>query len=313
MAEEHESFIRYLEAKKQLDDRSLNAAVWQMFLNSLPPLTPLSPLRVVEVGAGIGTMIQRLIERRVLSNAAYTALDSQASFLEVARRRLSSWAQKQNIAVHEQDSQLHLQSENLDLFIDFVARDVREWLLSNPPTGTVDLILAHAFLDLVSLEEVLPPLFACLKPDGVFYFTLTFDGLTVFEPLIDPQMDALIVSLYHQSMDMREQNGSSSGASCSGRRLFGAIARAGGDVLEAGASDWVIFPRRGGYPAGEAVVLNTIIGMVEETLQGHPALDGRSFQKWLAARRQQIAQARLLLIAHQIDLVGRKGNSTNGG
>src|SRR5260370_37157508 len=54
------SLIRYLAAKKSVDDRALNWQVWQRLVTALPRATPQQPLRILEVGAGIGNMVERL-------------------------------------------------------------------------------------------------------------------------------------------------------------------------------------------------------------------------------------------------------------
>ena len=54
------SFARYLTAKKSVDDRALNRHVWQSLVAALPRATPEQPLQILEVGAGLGTMVERL-------------------------------------------------------------------------------------------------------------------------------------------------------------------------------------------------------------------------------------------------------------
>ena len=54
------SFPRYLATKKTVDDRALNAQVWQAMAQAAAPL---ADLHVLEVGAGIGTMVERWQER----------------------------------------------------------------------------------------------------------------------------------------------------------------------------------------------------------------------------------------------------------
>ena len=54
------SLLRYLAAKKSVDDRALNWQVWQHLVAALPRATPQQPLRILEVGAGIGSMVERL-------------------------------------------------------------------------------------------------------------------------------------------------------------------------------------------------------------------------------------------------------------
>ncbi|PSQ57565.1 hypothetical protein BRD18_07310, partial [Halobacteriales archaeon SW_7_71_33] len=62
---------RYLAAKRTVDDRALDEGV----LDRLARAVPDSPT-VLEVGAGIGTMVERLLDRGLLSGAVtYVAVD----------------------------------------------------------------------------------------------------------------------------------------------------------------------------------------------------------------------------------------------
>ena len=106
-----------------------------------------------------------------------------------------------------------------------------------------DLIVAHAFLDLVDLDSALHKLLTLVRPGGLFYFTLNFDGATIFEPQIDPALDQQIEELYHQTMDLRQPGSRPSRMSRTGRRLLVSLTRAGLTILRAGSSDWVIHPR----------------------------------------------------------------------
>jgi len=42
-----------------------------------------------------------------------------------------------------------------------------------------DVLIAHAFLDLMDISAPLPMLLSLLKPGGLFYSTIQFDGATV--------------------------------------------------------------------------------------------------------------------------------------
>ena len=71
-------FTRYLAAKRSVDDRALNRHVWQTLAEALGAAAPADrPLRVLEVGAGIGTMVERCIEWGLFTRAEYTAVDSE--------------------------------------------------------------------------------------------------------------------------------------------------------------------------------------------------------------------------------------------
>ncbi len=277
------SFTRYLSAKKSVDDRALNAQVWEAMRRSLPG----KPLRILEIGAGIGTMVERLAEKQVFGqDGIYTAIDAQAANIREADRRLQTIP-----------SNFSLELEAIDLY-DFTAREqnVRTW----------DLLVAHAFLDLVDLSETLPLLFSLLNLGGFFYFTLNFDGETIFQPTIDPALDEKIMALYHRTMDERVTNGRPAGHSQTGRRLFAAITAAGGEITAAGSSDWVVFAGPHGYAQDEAYFLHFILHTIHNALSGHPQLDPTRLTAWVTQRHAQVDASRLVYVAHQLDFFGRK-------
>ena len=295
------TFSRYLEAKKSVDDRALNRLTWETLRNELENRHTPAPLRVLEVGAGIGTMLQRMVEWELLSNADYTAIDLDPENIISARQRLSAWTAHvtpttQGFILNRAEKRISVELEAIDLF-EFTHRQVgkRNW----------DLLVAHAFLDLLDIPASLPQLFSLLAGEGLFYFTINFDGLTALEPALDSELDDLIIQLYHNTMDTRMINGALSGDSRTGRHLFNHLRRAGAQVLQAGASDWIVFPQQGGYPADEAYFLHFIIHTIQTALAGHPELDARRFSVWITGRHNQVERGELIYIAHQIDILGR--------
>lgn len=274
-------FTRYLSAKKTVDDRALNKDVWHKLIKLLPNRPD-----ILEIGAGIGTMVERLVTAGVVRNGRYTTIDNQQANIAVAHSRLN-WL----------PSDISLSLEAVDLF-DFAAREQgkRSW----------DVLIAHAFLDLMNIPTTLPLLLSLLKPGGLCYFTINFDGVTSLEPAIEPEFDALIEQLYHQTMDERVVNGRSSGDSRSGRHLFTHLRQNNVDILAAGSSDWVVFAGQDGYPDDEAYFLHFIIHTIHGALNGHPKLDATRFENWIKQRHAQIETGDLVYIAHQIDFLGQK-------
>ncbi|MGD9819514.1 MAG: hypothetical protein AB7V04_12575, partial [Desulfomonilaceae bacterium] len=69
------SFPRYLSSKKTVDDRALNRVVIERFKEELQNINDECP-RILEIGAGIGSMIDRLVDWGILNKGHYVALDS---------------------------------------------------------------------------------------------------------------------------------------------------------------------------------------------------------------------------------------------
>ena len=301
-------FSRYLASKRTVDDRALNRQVWQTLADAVvAELPPDRPLRVLEVGAGIGTMVERCVEWGLFTRSGsykrsqgggartfavdYTAIDSEESNIEVARRRLAHLTSGE-----ESGLRVRLQTANL---YEFAARRENR--------QRFDLIIAHALLDLLHLPTALPILLQMVRPAGLFYFSINFDGATLFVPEVDPGLDGRIEALYHRSMDTRMTDGQPSGDSRTGRRLFHALRACGAEVLAAGSSDWVVHAVGGAYLHDEAYFLGCILHFVESTLRGHSELDDGEFEDWLAVRRRQVVRGELVYVAHQLDYCGRVG------
>jgi SAM-dependent methyltransferase len=315
-------YIRYLAAKKTLDDRSLNRQVWDRLVQAVRARGDAAPLRVLEVGCGIGTMLARLIDWGLLTRAEYTGIDLEAEFIREAERRFYSYAGGKNAELKpllpnplppgEGESKgpthhgapLVLRTPDQDVRVTFEVADLFDFLDREQGKSTWDLLVAHAVLDLVELDTALPRLLALLAPGGLFYFTLNFDGATIFEPGIDPDLDRQIENLYHQTMDRRRHRGEPAGSSVTGRRLIRHLQAAGARLGAAGSSDWVVLPKADVYPGEEAFFLHCIIDTIDRALAGHPDLDRSRFEQWLFLRHRQIDAAALIYIAHQLDIMG---------
>jgi SAM-dependent methyltransferase len=298
-------FIRYLAAKKSLDDRSLNRQVWDHLVRALREQADTAPLRVLEVGCGIGTMIERLLDGGLLTRAAYTGIDVEPGCIRAAVQRLHGYAAERQVPLTvDAGGAMRFATPAQDARITLEAADLFDFLDRKPKKAAWDLLVAHAVLDLIDLPTALPRLLSRLVPGGLFYFSLNFDGATILEPPIDPDLDALIQALYHRTMDTRRSQGRPSGSSRTGRRLFGSLQEAGAHLIAAGSSDWVVFPGPDGYPGDEAYFLHYIIDTIGQALHGHPELPGRRFQAWIDQRHRQIEARELIYIAHQLDFLG---------
>lgn len=311
-----DSFPRYLAAKRTVDDRALDRRVWDVLAAELERRGGAPD--VLEAGAGSGAMVERLVGGGLVRRGRYTAVDVDAGVLAEARRRLPAWATERGIAAVKRGGGLEMRTADGVVAVELVAADLAE-LLPEPGrrdsvTGRgYDLLVAHAVLDLLDLETFLPRLLAPLTPGGLCYFPITFDGGTFFQPPLE--LDAQVAALYHESMDRRKAVGRPGGSSRSGRRLLAALPAAGVEILAAAASDWIVLPAPhgsgGGYPGDEAYFLRYLLDTIEGALDDHPGLDRHAFAAWLRRRRRQVDRGELILIAHQLDVLGRTAVSAN--
>jgi len=299
-----EGFIRYLTAKKAVDDRALNGHVLKRLEAALRGFGP-GP-EVLEVGAGTGTMLERLACWGLLDNARYEGIDVSPGLIAEAYRRIPLWARDGGFAVAVgPPSEIRLERGGSSIRARFEAADLQEFIDRERGRRRWDLLVAHAFLDLFDLSRVLPGLIALTRPGGLLSLTMNFDGVTILEPLVDPTLDREILALYHESMDRRVVGGLFSGDSRTGRHLLTRLRDMGVEILAAGSSDWIVHPQGKGYPGDEAFFLHYLIDLFAASLTGHPALDPDRFARWIGLRHGQIERAEMVFIAHQIDLLGR--------
>src|SRR5258708_34027685 len=81
-------YARYLAAKTTVDDRALNRQV----LAELCRLMPAGALRVLEVGAGLGTMVARLLDWGAVGAGGYVLPGGDRQLPGCSRRGLRAWA-----------------------------------------------------------------------------------------------------------------------------------------------------------------------------------------------------------------------------
>jgi SAM-dependent methyltransferase len=294
-------FLRYLAAKKSVDDRSLNSFVWEQLKIAVSTQQLNGPIKVLELGCGIGTMVERLLEWGLAEKVIYLGIDSGAENIQAAEKRIWDWGSRNDYQMSLEADQITLCKSEYFWQVRFQEADVTTFQANSE---FYDLLIANAFMDLIDVPSALDRFAHWLTSGGLFYFTINFDGVTIFEPIYDPEREAKLMSLYHQSMDERQVDGQHSGDSQTGRHMFTHLRDAGAKILSAGASDWVVYPGIDGYPADEAYFLHCILDFFEHTLKGHVALKQGELESWLTERHRQIERAELTYIAHQLDFLG---------
>jgi SAM-dependent methyltransferase len=289
-------YARYLAAKMTVDDRALNRQV----LAELRRLMPAGAPRVLEVGAGLGTMAARLLDWGVVGAGEYVLLDADRQLLACSRRWLRDWAAARGVRSDFLPDGLQVG----DLRVRLVHAELGSYL-ETARGALADVLIANAVLDLVDVPAVLPGLLRLLVPGGVYWFTINYDGETIFEP--GHPLDDQVMRAYHRDMDERIRYGRPAGESRTGRRLFRHLRDARAPALAAGSSDWVVYPALdGNYPADEAYFLRSILTTIRDALRNRQdRVEPADLADWLAVRCRQLAAGELVYIAHQLDFVGR--------
>jgi len=295
------SDVRYLLAKKPVDDRCLNQTVLAALRTELAKISGGQPLAVLELGAGVGTMVARLSDWNVIRHAEYTLVDRDKDSLDAARAQLLAWGGPS--AEPLANGGVQISGPELDLRVRFLHTNLLEHVTALENRQRYDLVTANAVLDLLELRPALERIWLACKPSSPFWFTVNFDGDTILLPELP--LDERVMQLYHRSMDERVRDGKPAGDSKTGRRLLTVIPETRASLLAAGSSDWVVFPADSGYAGDESYFLHHIVHTIATALTGHPELDPQGFEAWVRLRHQQIEQKQLCYIAHQLDVLGR--------
>jgi len=257
-------FQRYLLSKVSVDDRALHPRL----IGGLRERWPAGG-RVLELGAGIGTMAERL-RRQGFGGVRYHLLDSLPENLNQARTRLGPG--------------------DGDWSFEYLTQDLQDVLATE--SGPWDAVVAHAFLDLFDLPALIPRLARLGRPGTPFLLTLNFDHATGWRP--SHRLDQRVLAAYHGTMNPKGV----------GAQLFDLLPAAGLSLVDAAASDWAVWPRaEGGYPALEAEFLNFLLDFFEGSLQAHPDLQPGELAEWIAYRRGSVARSEAVFWAHQWDFL----------
>jgi hypothetical protein len=245
-------------------------------------------------------MVARLLDWGAVGGGEYILLDADQDLLDCSRRWLCDWA-----AVRGRRTDLLPDGLRVgDLRVRLVHAELGSYLEA-VPGAPADVLIASAVLDLVDVPAVLPGLLRLLVPGGVYWFTINYDGESIFEP--GHPHDDLIMRAYHRDMDERVRYGRPAGESRTGRRLFHYLRAAGAPALAAGSSDWVVSAGPdGNYPGDEAYFLRSILNTIENALRRRQdRVAPADLADWLDVRRRQLATGELVYLAHQLDFAGR--------
>jgi ubiquinone/menaquinone biosynthesis C-methylase UbiE len=285
-------YVKYLDVKKSIDDKSLNKLVWDSFANwMISENEQNQTLKVLEIGAGIGTMIERLLDASLLKHCHYVALEPELSFQDAAKFRLMTWANTQGVSFEISPEGLWLlHSKQLNVTIEWVKAeaDKIDQLFDNK---NFNLILSHAVIDLLPVPEIMPIILKKLTQKGGFYFSVNFSGETKFFP--NDQSDDDIANNYHKDMDARFP-GLDWQPSLTGEELPKWLQNHGCKNVIDGESDWNL-------GSADELFIKNILDTIKKALKDTPGLE-----EWLTKRYEQLAQKQLEIRISNSDCFGLK-------
>lgn len=292
------SYPRYLTAKASVDDRALNASVWNTFLDALDDRG--SSVSLLEVGGGTGATLRRCLQafpERALHRVHYTLVDEHADNLRTAQADTLEWAEEAGFhAISDSDGTLALDGPHgTEIVVQFCQDDLFEF--KRKEEGRFDAVIAQAVADRYDPSSFVAALNVNLHPEGLWYLPIHFDGMTAFEPTIDKALDRQILDCYHQSMPTPQ----------SGRALLTELRDHNAELLRVGASDWIVHARGDEYPKEEAYFLRCILYFVRKELKNNiPEISKNTISTWFQKRLHQIQNGDLVYLAHQLDLCAKK-------
>ncbi|MBI3325640.1 MAG: methyltransferase domain-containing protein [Nitrospinae bacterium] len=307
-------FHRYLDWKERLDRRSLSAPVQQAFVQAVIALG-CQRLRVLDCGTGTGAMIRRLIEWELAGQLDIMGLDVDATLLSAARDRFTRWARERGYTLHARRETagamqvFTILTDHTEATVRLYHHDlytIQAFEAGLPIHAAFDVVTALSLADLLEEERGLHALLHPIRPLGLLYLLLNYDHETIFEPTLDRSWEAVIIQAYHHAIERGSPGRCRPGASYIGRRLFHVLQRYRCEVVAYGASDWVSYPRSGGYPEHDAQFLQQILAWVYAAAQACETLDAARVERWYRHRLQQLEQGELVYICRQNDILCRR-------
>lgn len=280
----------YLEAKQRIDEVSFNSRCRASLDAAATTAATRAgaegrPVEVVELGAGTGPTAERFarwgIDARLESTGVvWRAWESNPRHAESIRQRLAAYAWI---------SEVHVSTDDLLDLID-----------ARP--ASADIVVGQAIMDLFAPPDGADVLAATLRPGGIAWLPITYDGYTAVGPTPDADLDRRILDRYERTMRRTPRAGGAAMAAGASHLAHAIHHHDDLELIAAGSSDWVLLP---GPPRSEdeRTLLARMLRFIEDAV---PVGEIPSVSPWIAARRDELERDELALVVHQLDLVVRR-------
>jgi hypothetical protein len=294
------SFTHYLAAKQSVDDRALNRKVWDQLGRELAARQDNGPLRVLEIGCGIGTMIERLVGAGLFEQAHYTAVDLELENIDLACHRLADWVGKPCGRTETYPAWFSLGAPRN----------------SNRPSGSETPRLRQPSSGHDTVGPLVAHAFRPGRPAGIP--APTFPPAEIWRiVLLHPQLRRGRLWNRRSIQNLTPWSSRSITARWMRRRVAG---KPSGTAILAGTYSTtcvkpgrkfskqelglLVYPGRDGYPEDEAYFLHFIIHTMFEALCERPEIDPARLARWAGCRHGQVERRELVYLAHQLDFLG---------
>ncbi len=297
---------RYLDAKYRIDSRSLNQATLRRFLSRLSGYS--MPV-ILDLGAGTGSTLRRLIDVGFQKSFTYYGLDMDPDLTHAAADNHRELFESRGFVVtsspnhNDLEASLTAKRKNMDVTIVLLTGNIFDTDFQERFSDTnINTVTANAFFDLVPLGPALRTIKSILRPGGMLYSTINYDGRTTILPQYENEdFEEKLYSVYDRSMDSRATYDGEVGGHRCGSKMYGALEAEGYRIVGYGNSDWSIFPWGDEYRNDEKVFLTSLVRMIYDEALQHPELDRNELDSWFQLRNRQLETARLSLFVHQSD------------
>lgn len=313
-------YIRYLEAKRSVDDRALNKEVLNDFKRLLRNVANEYTVRILEIGAGTGAMLRRFLATEFFQHqrrVEYTMVDHKADVLIYARHMLTGEKLSESMQKSTGDTtDLHLASTDdmqipsvavQDMDVHFRTDDALAYLRGNEKK--FDAVVAAAFLDHVGLDETIPLIRNSLLPESpirAFYFPINFSGVTRFKP----DVNQAIIDAFHSSMGRMNAGGIVIQNADTGLHIERTVKYHEALDVTFGSSNWFVDCNANAEGGGgdEAYFVRGIIAFISGTRKEHIVQSGVKvdcFNAEVDKLFRILERKHLKYLAGNIDVCGR--------